>query len=374
MTGLTPKQMSIAEEAADWFIRLDGGTMTPEQRTGLADWLRESPAHVQEFLLAATTFRALDPVVREQRVPLGTLLSRTVPEVVPLFAGAGQAAGASQDRAPRPRLPTFRALRAVAAALVLALGAAGLSYPLLRGAAPIVIATDRGEQRSVPLEDGSIVYLNTQSRVVVKFSKSRRTIELEKGEALFKVAHDRSRPFRVHVDGSVVEAVGTTFNVYRHDTLAEVAVVEGKVAVSDGAATNALAGAAGPPSAAQGSGQDRHPVTFLDEGHAATVLGDGQVAQVKTFRKNVVLSWRERRLIFENEPLLAIARQFNRYNEVQIRVADPDLLAQRFDGVFDANNPEAFIRFLELTAHVRPIRTSTAEILLQPPARSPVRP
>lgn len=363
MTGFTSKQLSIAEEAADWFIRLEGGTMSPSERAALADWLRESPVHVQEFLFAATTYRALDSVACDERVPLETLLGQTVPEVVPLFATAGQGPAQLRSAAPRPaRFGLSLAQAAGATFVALSLGGlALLAGPLFERDRSIVIATDIGEQKSVPLEDGSVVYLNTRSKVVVTFRKQERSLELVAGEALFKVAHDAARPFRVRFRDSVVEAVGTAFNVYRQDAATRVSVVEGKVAVSREKADDDAAG--------RQADLAQSTPTLVTEGHGTIVLSDGHVEPVKAIRKNAVLSWRDRRLVFEGETLLAIAREFNRYNAAQIRMQEPELMAQRFDGVFDANDPDAFMRFLEVTAHIRIDRRPNGEIWLQPSGR-----
>ena len=51
--------------------------------------------------------------------------------------------------------------------------------------------------------DGSIVYLNARSRIRVDFSREARDVELDQGEAVFKVAHDTARPFRVHAAGAI---------------------------------------------------------------------------------------------------------------------------------------------------------------------------
>lgn len=88
MRGISPKQSSIAEEAAGWFIRLECGAVSPEEQALFVDWLRESPIHVQEFLLAAITYLTLDAVFDESRVCLDELLNRAVPEIVPLFGSA----------------------------------------------------------------------------------------------------------------------------------------------------------------------------------------------------------------------------------------------------------------------------------------------
>src|SRR5262249_13837131 len=78
-------------------------------------------------------------------------------------------------------------------------------------------ATSVGEQRPFDLPDGSVVYLNTHSKIALHFSRHEREIRLLDGEALFKVARDTSRPFRVRTDDAVIQALGTEFNVRRDD-------------------------------------------------------------------------------------------------------------------------------------------------------------
>ena len=82
--------------------------------------------------------------------------------------------------------------------------------------------------------------LNTHSRVAVRLGAHAREVRLLRGEALFHVAHDPSRPFLVSTDDAVVQAVGTQFDVYRRDDGTVVAVLEGRVNV-----TTAAAGARG---------------------------------------------------------------------------------------------------------------------------------
>ena len=92
-------------------------------------------------------------------------------------------------------------------------------------------ATGIGEQRSLALADGSTIELNTHSKIRVRFTADRRTIDLVEGQALFHVAKDKTRPFIVQSDGTKVRAVGTEFDVYRRMTGTTVTVIEGRVAV-----------------------------------------------------------------------------------------------------------------------------------------------
>ncbi|WP_431261482.1 FecR family protein [Roseateles chitinivorans] len=73
--------------------------------------------------------------------------------------------------------------------------------------------TGVGERRTVVLKDGSRISLNTASRIHVRWTPSRRIVELETGEALFEVAKDPRRPFVAVANGVEVRAIGTSFVV-----------------------------------------------------------------------------------------------------------------------------------------------------------------
>ena len=58
--------------------------------------------------------------------------------------------------------------------------------------------TDIGEQRSLALADGSEVQMNVRSSLSARVDETVRDLRLDDGDALFKVAKDPVRPFRVH--------------------------------------------------------------------------------------------------------------------------------------------------------------------------------
>ena len=75
------------------------------------------------------------------------------------------------------------------------------------------ITTYHDKEYWVTLDDGSLVHLNYDSRLIYpeKFG-DRRDVILE-GEAYFMVAHDKSRQFVVHTPQGDVKVYGTEFNV-----------------------------------------------------------------------------------------------------------------------------------------------------------------
>ena len=97
----------------------------------------------------------------------------------------------------------------------------------------VVYKTGRAEQREVALDDGSRIHLNAASEAIVRYTSSLREVELVRGEGVFDVAQEQSRPFVTTAADTGVVAVGTQFRVRLDDNVV-VTVLEGTVGVSAG--------------------------------------------------------------------------------------------------------------------------------------------
>lgn len=327
--NLSRDSLRISEEAAQLLNTLEFGGAAAH--SALVDWLRASPRHVEEFLLLTASEAATAGIDPDRQIDVDAMIAQLPANVVPL-----------QEIAPRPH-PDHIARAHVRSGhrVRWAAGIAAISTGLL--AAWMWLAgsssgwhsysTPIGEQRSVELDDGSLVQLNARSRLEVRLSGNRRDVRLLDGEALFKVAHDSSRPFRVHSGETVVRAVGTQFNVRRGLENTTVSVIEGRVQISreQGAAT---------------SGASSTTPQLLTAGEQARIVPGGQVTRA-TVNSADVAAWWQRRLVFRDNTLGEIADEFNRYNrDPQIIVEDPGLRARRYGGTFDADDPKALIKFL----------------------------
>ncbi|SDE11315.1 FecR family protein [Pedobacter soli] len=93
----------------------------------------------------------------------------------------------------------------------------------------------------VTLPDGSKVMLNAMSELEfpVSFADNERLVSL-KGEAYFEVAKDAARPFKVKLNGSEVEVLGTHFNVSAYNQTAKTTLLEGSVKVRNGESSSIL--------------------------------------------------------------------------------------------------------------------------------------
>lgn len=337
----TRSRQLIAEEAAEWFVELREKPPGRDVKDRFVSWLTESPVHVEEYLAMAQVFGVLRQVDTEGQIDAATLADQTV---VVLHGEPGQDLGLqSSVRAKPARFGSWMA----AAALVIGVGASAL---YLLAPRPEVYETRLGEQRSVVLEDGSMVSLNTSTRIEVAFNEETRQVHLTQGEALFEVEKDASRPFQVETRAAVIRVTGTQFNVYDEASGTAVTVLEGTVEVvprepdrRTTTATQRPERSSGPPSR----------VASLGAGHQALVRGGSAEIQTTTLANlEPVTAWTERRLVFDATPLSEIVREFNRYNRERLVIDDPELASLELSGVFGSNDPQSLVLFLKRVADV----------------------
>ncbi|KDP95400.1 hypothetical protein ER13_02155 [Brevundimonas sp. EAKA] len=182
-----------------------------------------------------------------------------------------------------------------------------------------LISTAVGEQRVVQLADGSTVRLDTGSTIRVRLGEDERRIELDRGQALFTVAHDPGRPFIVDAGKTEVTAVGTVFDVRRMGGAVRVTLVEGAVDVT----------------AASGAAPSR-----MRAGERARVTAAGLSTRIVDTAK--ATSWTDGRLVFEDTPLREAVAEVNRYLEDPIALEDAVMADVPVNGVFRVGDRAAF--------------------------------
>ena len=240
-------RMAIAEQASDRFVENRAGLLDREASSRFMAWLKTSPAHVAEYLAIAGLARDLETAANTTEIPLEPLLARALAEtnqVVTLNSSVPEYAPV----AIRPRRLRHWSLAIAAGLACLSLAAIWSMRDGERFGLPKTYRTAHGEQSERLLPDGSVLHLNTDSQVTVQYSRRERVVDLDRGEALFQVAHDAERGFRVTAANAQILAVGTQFDVYRRPGTVLLTVVEGTVAVYTGPpqlAPNALRVGAG---------------------------------------------------------------------------------------------------------------------------------
>ena len=341
----------IAQEAADWLIAL--ADADEQTRKAFAAWLRLSPEHVKEFLCVSAIWGMLPELSSQPLIEELVGAAATEPNVVALpdrdQSEARREPRREARRKPRrerrstPGRSSSRARwmgRAAGLLVAVAVGAILLISPPAED--PDLYATVTGEQSSIPLPDGSLVTLNTRSMMRVAYSDEYRDVHLGDGEALFDVARDTGRPFRVITEQAVIEAVGTQFSVRNGIDEVTVTVVEGLVEVSRKAGgANAEMLVDGEPYAERSS----QPVR-LEVGQQAQVKSGVAKPVVVDVSVEKAIAWRQHRLVFEALPLKHVIEEFNRYNDPPAAIEDKELDSLPISGVFRSIDRDSFLQFL----------------------------
>ncbi|HEY7642226.1 MAG TPA: FecR domain-containing protein [Steroidobacteraceae bacterium] len=316
-----PAAQTPAQGAAYWLATLSDESCSESERQQFSEWLRASTRNVEEFLRLSTLARTAS-----RRGALWP--DRSVESLIAEAQASSNVAtleskrtGAETTRV-RRALPWLMAAAIAFVVIGVAFVASGSLWKPWFGPA---YQTALGEQRSIVLEDGSVVELNTHSRLRTRFSGGLRAVELVEGEAIFRVAKDVHRPFRVRTGSTDIFAVGTAFNVNAHDKRTIVTVLEGRVRVD--------------------SRIESAPI-LLDVGEQLIVAPARPAVRLSLSDTDKVTSWTRRRLIFEETALADAAAEFARYSPRQIRVVDATIGARKVSGVFDATDPASLIEFL----------------------------
>ncbi|WP_242112454.1 FecR family protein [Luteimonas aquatica] len=199
-----------------------------------------------------------------------------------------------------------------------------------------VYQTGVGQRSVVSLDDGSVVTLNTDSRISVHYGDGIRGITLERGQALFKVAKDRRHPFVVRAGGREVTALGTEFDVHVSDKAFEVTLLEGRVTVTP----ERERPAAGAP--------DKPAAPLLAELHPGQqfVAVAKAAPQVRATDVRRVVSWRTGQIVFENERLDDAVAEMNRYSRRQVVLSDARLASLKISGAFNTGDTDTFVNAL----------------------------
>lgn len=312
----------IREEAERRFASQLARDCPPEERAVLAEWLNASPLHAQAYDAA-----------RRQWKELAALKQDT--DAVAQWRRNAEAAfaPAAPSMQQEHRYPRFNRSRlwiggAMAAGLaVVALLGTGVLDPRagnglvpnpFASAAHVSVATAEletaiGELRTEVLADGSAVTLNTGTAVEAQLTSGQRGITLKRGEALFEVQRDETRPFVVAVGQDTVTALGTRFQVRQENNEGEsiVTLLEGSVRIT------------------RPTGSTR----VLKPGERAKLDRLGGIIISRVDAEEAV-SWSRGWLVFRNEPLSRVVAEVNRYADQPIRLAEPSLGSLRLSGNF----------------------------------------
>lgn len=303
------------DAAAYWFARQRSGSMGEAERHQFDAWRRAQPEHDREYRRAQGIWNATRLIPAER-----------LRELI---------------REPRPGATRHLQRRRLVLGLGVASAAAVVSGVVLPQWLDLPnysehFSTDHGSRRQVALPDGSVVDLNTDTDLTVRFYEDRRTVALTAGEAAFDVSHDSDCAFYVDAGDTTVRVTGTRFGVRRYGDTVRVAVESGSVEVK------------------RGPWWEKN-VIYLTAGQAVMVPVQGVLAPISHVNVAAMMAWRHGRVVFQGTPLAQAIDEINRYAPRAIQLVDGTLAQVRIAGVFSTDNTQAF---LDLLPSIAPVRVS----------------
>ena len=312
-------------EAIAWLAKLNAPDLSPADEARFFEWLNASPLHQAAYIKAEELWQRGDALQRVSAAPI------------------------------RSFLPQWQGW-AVACVCLLVVGLVLLPQFNHKDSHQ-AYQTAIGEQREIQLEDGSRITLNTDTKLDMTFTDNARIAQLQQGEVFFDIAPDPQRPFDVMTDSGQVRVLGTRFAVRRLDADAVVTVVEGRVALG-------------------GKPADQNefvPKLTLSTNERASLDAAQAGKGAEALDAQAALAWRNRQLIYRDQPLADVIADLNRYFPEPIGLQDPALGERRITAVIQLSDLTSTLRAVgqSLNLRVEPAQTGPGMVLLQDTSADP---
>lgn len=319
-TDPIPKGLSPIEAAAHWRARAASDEMSPADEHAFEKWVDEQPANqnaadrVQEVW---DIFEDTGDDVHVKALRQSALADAAAPTTSPWFGRLAVAAAAGLIvtlMAPQflDQAPSVQQVEQTGPQAQVQPGTVADTRT------EYVAAT--GERFEATLPDGTLVTLNTNTRIAIDFSSNERIVKLTRGQAFFKVAKNPDRPFIVKAADRHITALGTAFEVRLDPGRIEVVLTEGRVAITH---------------APERAGISAIPASeiVLAPGEALiAVLGKPQEVVAANIEQK--LRWRDGLVEFQDTPLRTAVAEMSRYSNRPMTIADDQVGNLRISGVF----------------------------------------
>jgi transmembrane sensor len=330
----------LTEAAIKWFLKIQNTEPDHPERGQFEAWLMANPAHSAEFNAVAEVWEDFDSKANLQSLASAVEQKQFVDKSAYLK---------------RKQKVISNVLGIAFIGILSWLGLQGYDIWQTQPIMQIAQVTKVGEQLEQVLEDGSTIFINGNSDLSVTYSRSRRFVKLNRGEVIFNVAKDPSRPFVIDSGYAKVTVLGTRFVVNRMEKLVRVSVDHGRVRV------------------------ESVPSTKFDE---EVILHDGQVAEIGAKAKPVIVNrdaseafaFKSGVLNFENAGLDEIAEVLSRYRKPMVQAKLLNTQNPHVTAVVNIYDIERFLENLQVITSVAVINGRESTVLVaQPPPKPDIK-
>ena len=182
------------------------------------------------------------------------------------------------------------------------------------------IITPKGQIKNILLPDGSLVFLNSGTKLKYEssFGTKKREVFLE-GEAFFDVTHDSHKPFFVHTSENTVKVLGTAFNIsaYSDENIHQISLERGKISIL----------------------HDKEKSAMLNANQTYLLLCNKNQSKIfKTENIEMYSSWKDGKIIFRNQRFADIAQKLERSHNIVINIQNTKIENLRYTGEFNIND------------------------------------
>lgn len=340
-------------QALLWTIRMRSGEARSAQYEEFKRWLTACEENAAAYVYMSQLWEATGALDR-----LKELEPVDVPGE-PALDRLDQGSSRLERWLSGPSWLTPRALGIAASVLIVALGAFAAWY-----ATPTkhVYTTGIGDVRHVELSDGSTIDIGPGSKLEVTYLPDSRKVSLTGGEALFSVAHDKTRPFSVMARGGRITALGTRFNVHDGPDTVTVSVLEGRVEVLTAPGE-------------QGVPRNGETIALATQNEEVSYANNGPIKHIGSGSVRNATAWTRGMLAFDNDRLERVIADASRFAKGRIVIEDDSLKNMRVTAVFRAGDLDTLANELERVLPIVALRVAPDLILLkhrQQPAGAPL--
>jgi len=337
-----PTELSnIKEQAALWLVKMDSAQLNAEELSDFEAWINTSDFHLTYFNKMAKNWESLSAL---------TPLADAYP--IDSFKKAGSG---SKNTNGWERFLARPALAGYAMAILLSVTII-LKWDVTKTQ---TYQTAAGEHASYTLDDGSMIALNTNTQITVRYSKHRRIVNLEHGEANFEVAKNKERPFIVEAGGGLVWAVGTVFDVRSINNSVDVVVSEGTIKVYSDISANSHSVALNVPVV---SSSTEAIVTAGNGIQYQKIVG--KIIPLTEKARMIRLAWINGSLIFDGETLEKAIEEISRYTNTKIIISDSDIKSMRIGGHYKIKDIDALLFTLGKSFNIKVSKDEQGKIIL----------
>lgn len=348
---------SPQQQANDWLVKLETGAMEPGDEDRFVAWLESDDSHSEAFYKAEQTWQIMHQVSadaltvspseienKSEKASKDTDIAYSQDNVVPLHSHHQKptfdhktmpVTTTSTQSAASSTSKFTRVLMSLAATFIITFTAIFWGQDAWFSVTADHYAAT-GERTEQQLSDGSVITLNTNTAVNLHYTDGQRLVELVKGEIYVDVFSDHERPFVVQAGELQVTALGTEFIVRKETNKNPVVLVTEhsvKVESLDKADMQIVLD----------KGQQ---VGLIEEYDRLTIVEEIDIKQVQT--------WKDGKLVFNNEPLKNVVEELNRYTSKKIVIKGSKNEQLRVTGVLNLDDPIASLQALaeQLGLHV----------------------